>query len=261
VLRAGHADVNGVHMYYEESGTSDPVLLLHGGFGGAHVFGGQEPAFASAYRVLVPEMRGRAHTRDVAGPITYDIMVDDVTAFMESVVAGPAHVVGVSDGGVIGLLLARRRPDLVRRLVTIGSNFAAEGLLAADMWTAGSHDDAAWEGPRQHYGSVSPDGPDHFPVVFAKLQQMWRHGQPTLTTGDLSEIKVPELVVAGDDDVVDHHHTVAMYEALPRGQLAVIPGASHAVFMEKPDLLNRIVLDFLAEGGEPDTILPVRRKS
>lgn len=67
------------------------------------------------------------------------------------------------------------------------------------------------------------------------------------------------LVRAGDDDVVRHAHTVALYEALPHGQLAVIPGASHAVFLERPGLLDRLILDFLAEPGDPQTIVPVRR--
>jgi pimeloyl-ACP methyl ester carboxylesterase len=257
--RSEFVDVNGVRMYYEVSGSGDPIVLLHGGFGGAHVFGGQVPAFAATHRVFVPEMRGRGHTADVAGPITYPLMTDDVTEFLEMVVKGPAHLVGVSDGGIIGLLLAGKRPDLIGRLVVVGSNFHGDGLLAAEMWTTGSPDDAFWEGPRRHHGEVSPDGPEHFPVVFAKLQEMWRNGQPTLGTDDLNGIAVPVLVVAGDDDVVDHHHTVDMFEALRFGQLAVIPGSSHAVFMEKPDLLNRIVLDFLAEDGEPDTMLPVRR--
>lgn len=259
MVRSEHADVNGVHMYYEVSGTGSPMILLHGGFGGAHVFGAQVPAFAASHGVFVPEMRGRGHTADVAGPITYQLLTDDVVAFLEVVIGEPAHVVGVSDGGIVGLLLALRQPDLVDRLVVVGSNFHPDGLMAADMWTQGSPDDDAWAGPRDHYGKVSPDGSDHFPVVFAKMQEMWRHGQPTLTTAEISGVASPVLVVAGDDDVIDHHHTVDLYEALPHGQLAIIPGASHGVFLEKPDLLNRIVLDFLAQSGDPETMLPVRR--
>ncbi len=52
---------------------------------------------------------------------------------------------------------------------------------------------------------------------------------------------------------------MALYEALPLGQLAVIPGTSHAVFMEKPELVNRLILDFLGEDGPPQTVLPIRR--
>lgn len=254
-----YADVNGVHMYYEVSGEGDPLLLVHGGFGGVHVFVDQVAAFAESRRVFVPEMRGRGHTADVEGPISYQLMSDDVVAFLEDRVGAPVNFVGVSDGGILGLLVARARPDLIRRLVTVGSNFHGDGLLHSSLWMEASPDDEAWAGPREHYSRVSPDGAEHFSVVFAKLQQMWRDGQPRLTVEDLRDIEVPVLVVVGDDDVIDHGHTIALYEALPHGQLAVIPGASHAVFMEKPGLLNQIVLAFLAEEGDPQTILPVRR--
>ena len=255
---ARYADVNGVHMYYEESGAGDPVILLHGGFGGAHLFGAQVPTFAERYRVLVPEQRGRGHTPDVEGPISYQILADDIVAFLERSVGEPAHLVGVSDGGIVGLLVAIQRPELLRKLVTVGANFHRDGLLGGSMWTDASPDDAAWARARQQYAVVSPDGPDHFAVVFAKLHRMWRE-EPTLTESDLARIPIPVLVMAADDDVVVHGHTVRLYEALAHGQLAVIPGASHGVFLEKPELVNRIVLDFLAEEGDPQTIMPVRR--
>ena len=255
---AGYADANGARMYYEATGEGEPLVLLHGGFGGVHMFGSQVPAFAERHRVLVPEQRARGHTPDVAGPISYQILADDLVAFMEHTVGEPAHLVGVSDGGVVGLLVAIQRPDLLRRLVTVGANFHRDGLVGASMWTDASPDDEAWAMPRQRYAAVSPDGPDHFPVVFGKLQRMWRE-EPALTAGAIETILTPVLVVAGDDDAIRHAHTVALYEALAHGQLAVIPGASHAVFMEKPELLNRIILDFLAEEGDPQTILPVRR--
>jgi pimeloyl-ACP methyl ester carboxylesterase len=253
-----HAELDGVRMYYEASGEGEPLVLLHGGFGGAHVFGNQVPTFAERYRVLAPEQRGRGHTPDPEGPISYRILADDIIAFLERVVGGPAHLVGMSDGGVVGLLIAIQRPELLRRLVTVGANFHRDGIVGGGLWTDTPFDDVAWAGPRQRYAEVSPDGPGHFPVVFAKLQRMWRE-EPTLTTGDIGRISVPVLVMAGDDDVVRHEHSVSLFEALPRAQLAIIPGASHAVFMEKAKLLNGMILDFLAEEGDPQTILPVRR--
>ena len=95
-------------------------------------------------------------------------------------------------------------------------------------------------------------------MIFEKLQRMWNE-EPLLEASDLAKIPIPVLVMAGDDDVVTLAHTTALYEALPQGQLAVIPGASHAVFMEKPGLLNSMILEFLEQEGPPSTILPVRR--
>jgi pimeloyl-ACP methyl ester carboxylesterase len=253
-----YADLNGVHMYYEVHGVGDSLVLLHGGFGGVHSWEAQVSDLAERYRAFVPEQRGRGHTPDIEGPISYQILVDDAIAFLERVAGPPAHLIGASDGGIIGLMVAMQRPDLLRKLVTIGANFHHEGLVPASMWTEASPDDEAWATPRRRYEAVSPDGADHFPVVLAKLQRMWRE-EPTLQTSDLTTISIPVLVAAGDDDAIKPEHTIALYEALPNGQLAVIPGTSHAVFMEKPGLLNQLILAFLAEDGPPDTILPIRR--
>jgi pimeloyl-ACP methyl ester carboxylesterase len=62
----------------------------------------------------------------------------------------------------------------------------------------------------------------------------------------------------GDDDIVSIEHTVALFRAIPNSELAVVPGASHAVVIEKPELLNRIVLDFL-ENEPVVTMMPIRR--
>jgi pimeloyl-ACP methyl ester carboxylesterase len=253
-----YVNVNGVHTYFEVSGAGRPLVLLHGGLGGVHSWIAQVPTLAERYEVFVPEQRGRGHTPDVEGAITYQVLAEDTIAFLQRSVAEPAHVVGASDGGIIGLLVAMQRPDLLRRLVTIGTNFHREGLLSGSSWTDLSPEDDSWAMPRQRYQAVSPDGADHWSVIFGKLQRMWQE-EPTLTVGDLANIPIPVLVMVGDDDAVVPTHTIALYEALPLGELAVIPGTSHAAFMEKPELVNRLILDFLSEEVPPKTLLPIRR--
>ncbi|MET3141112.1 UNVERIFIED_ORG: pimeloyl-ACP methyl ester carboxylesterase [Arthrobacter sp. UYEF10] len=67
------------------------------------------------------------------------------------------------------------------------------------------------------------------------------------------------LVVVGDDDLVALPHTVSLYEALPEGQLAVVPGASHALPVEQPDVLTGLIRNFLAAAEHPHTLFPIRR--
>jgi len=109
------------------------------------------------------------------------------------------------------------------------------------------------------YVALSPDGPDHWPEIKAKLLRMWR-SSPTLTTADLRRIEVPTLVLVGDDDAVAIGHTIALYEALPAGQLAVVPGSSHLVPIEKPDVVNRLLVDFLDDGAVT-SMIPLRRSA
>ncbi|MBC9724204.1 alpha/beta fold hydrolase [Streptomyces sp. TRM68367] len=254
-----YVELRWVRMWYEAEGAGDPLLLLHGGLCTNETWAAQRTDFAARYRVFLPERRGHGHTPDVEGPLSYQDMADDTVAFIESVVGGPAHLVGWSDGGVVALLVAIARPDLVRKVVAMGASFlpgpqsgAAPEML--DHVTPDAPDLAMF---RQAYEATSPDGADHWPVVMGKLTDMFRT-QPTIPEEDLARIGAPTLVLVGDDDLITLEHTVALYRAIPGSELAVVPGTSHALLMEKPAEVNRIILDFLA--NEPvQTLLPLRR--
>src|SRR3712207_5409146 len=145
-------------------------------------------------------------------------MAEDTIAFLDDVVGGPSHLVGHSDGANVALLVARSRPDLARRVVSISGNFHHDGLIPGAIDA-----DAADESAREAYGDVSPDGGEHLPVVARKLARMWAE-EPTLTSLELSRITPPTLVMAGDDDAITLEHTVALYRGLPNSELAVVPG-------------------------------------
>src|ERR687885_992684 len=130
-----------VKTWYEVEGHGEPLLLLHGGFVTNETWGQQRADFAANRRVYLPERRAHGHTPDVEGPLSYHDMATDTIDFLTTVVGGPAHLVGRSDGGIVALLVAIARPDLVRKIVVTGANFKpapeigmAEGLdeLTAD---------------------------------------------------------------------------------------------------------------------------------
>jgi pimeloyl-ACP methyl ester carboxylesterase len=156
-------------------------------------------------------------------------------------------------------MVAIARPDLVHKLVAIGANYDTTGLApeAEDMATGAAPDSEDMAMFRGMYEMHSPDGPDHWPAVFGKFTEMMQN-EPHIPVGDLARISSPTLVIAGDDDMVSLEHTIALFRAIPNSELAMIPGASHALPMEKPELVNRIVLDFLEK--EPvATMMPIRR--
>ena len=100
-----YIDVAGRRIWHETSGSGVPVVLLHGAFGGASSWTAQRPALVEAgFAVYLPERRGHVHTPDIAGPLTYSVMADDTISYLEAVLPGPAHLVGWSDGAVVGLL-------------------------------------------------------------------------------------------------------------------------------------------------------------
>lgn len=250
-----------VDTAYTVTGDGPPLVLLHGGLLGGDTFAAQVPAFTARYRVWVPDRRGHGQTPDVDGPITYDAMTADTIAFLETVVGEPAHLVGWSDGGILGLLVALRRPALIGRMVAIGANFHTEGLIPGsgigELGIDPMSEHLGMERARYEAGSI--DGPDHWPILYEKVARLWRE-EPTLTADELAAITVPTLVLAGDDEPIHLAHTCALYEALPAGQLAIVPGTSHMLGFEKAPLVNQLILDFLAEDSPPATILPIRRR-
>jgi pimeloyl-ACP methyl ester carboxylesterase len=252
-----YVDANGVHTYYEEYGAGDPLLLLHGGLSSADDMGMQTPALSERYRVILPERRAHGRTADVDGPITYDLMAADTIALMEALGTGPAHLVGWSDGGNVALLVAIKRPDLVRKVVAMGSHFAGDEYEAS-VPPLFQPDGPVIAAMRDGWVERSPDGADHFPVVLEKMTACWFETYD-IPGDQLARIAVPTLIMVGDDDIIRFEHTLDLYETIPDALLAVIPGASHLTPIEKPELVNRLILDFLAAQGATTTMMPIRR--
>jgi pimeloyl-ACP methyl ester carboxylesterase len=245
---SSYVQLGEVRTYYEVDGSGDPLVLLHPGGADSRAMEVVLPGLVDHFRVFRPDRRGHGRSPDVAGPLTYQAMADDTIAFLEQVVGGPAFLLGHSDGAPVALLAALARPDLVPRLV-----FGA-GVFHHDGWAPGAIDldEEAMAFFVEYHGQVSPHGPGYFPVLYDKLDRMHRE-EPTLTRDDLARYPNPALVMVGDsDDEIPKQHTIAMYESLPNAQLAIVPGTGHALFGDRPELCNRIVIDFLTEQRKSD---------
>jgi pimeloyl-ACP methyl ester carboxylesterase len=243
-----------VRTWYDELGEGDPLVLMHGGLVDARFFEPNVGPLAERFHVFLPERRGHGHTADVEGPITYQLMTDDTIAFLEQVVGEPADLVGHSDGAFVAMQVAMQRPDLVKRLVMISGGFNKSGEAMPDMdWDVDQL--TQFLGPA--YAEVSPDGAAHFPVVATKIGVM-AAVEPNLEAAQLAGVTARSLVMFSDDDLMTLAHAVDMYEALPNAELAIVPGTSHYLMQEKPDLVNKIVLDFLMLDPAP-TVAGIRR--
>lgn len=244
-----------VSMWHEERGEGEPLVLLHPGGAGvdSRAFGSVLDGLSQRFRLYTPDRRGHGHTGDVDGPITYELMAEDTVAFLDAVVGGPVFLLGYSDGAVVALLVALRRPDLVRQLVFIA------GVFQRDAWAQHlDSDEAPPDFLRASYAEVSPDGPDHFDVIVAKLAA--EHSlEPSLTPRDLKTIANRTLIMVADDDEVPLEHAVEMYRSMPNAELAIVPGTSHGLLVEKPDLCNETILQFLTRSPVP-LMAPIRRE-
>lgn len=95
---------------------------------------------------------------------------------------------------------------------------------------------------RQIYERLSPDGPNHWPIVLERLQRMWAV-EPNYTLADMAGVKAPTLVIAGDGDLITPEHSVEMLRAIPDAQLCIVPGEGHGVIPKET------ILTFLQEAS------------
>lgn len=181
--------------YHEEWGEGEPVLLLHGGFCSLEALRPLGDALAPDFRVHAAERPGHGRTPDRRGPYDYADMVTDTVAYLDALGVGSAHVVGHSDGGIVGLLLARDHPGRVRSLVAISAN------LHTDAWVADDYPHTtltpeAYATLSAEYARLSPDGAEHADAVVAKLAALWERA-PDIEAGSLAAVAAPTLVLAG----------------------------------------------------------------
>jgi pimeloyl-ACP methyl ester carboxylesterase len=180
------------------------------------------------------------------------VMADDTIAYLEAEVRRPAHLIGWSDGAVVALMVADRRPDLAASIALIGQYYNSSGRVEGGLTDALTGQDEQLVGfLRESYAKDSPDGAGHFDEVYAKVLRMWRT-EPEIALAALTEVDTRALVLQGDKDEVTLAHSAAVADALPQGRLAVLPG-THLLPIESPGLVTALLIAFL-RGWPPSPI-------
>jgi len=250
---SGFISAGGLKTYYEEHGSGEPLVMLHGDITNAESFSCQIPAFAARFRVIIPERRGHGRTPDLPGDYTYQLFAKDTIAFMDSLGLRHANLLGDHGGANIALLIAVSRPDLVSKLIAISGQSGHELTDQQKKYARSvTPEDFRRRFPTivEMYERVAPNGRTQFPHFFEKIRALaitdWR-----IPDKELGSIAASTLIMLGDRDVVSIEDATAMSRKIPGSQLCVIPGAGLGLTAEKPDLVNRIILFFLE--GEQKT--------
>jgi pimeloyl-ACP methyl ester carboxylesterase len=243
---------SGTRVHWEEFGTAKgpPVVVLHGGLSSLEFMGGQIEALAGAgYDVLAIDSRGHGRSINTAPATTYEMLTDDVAAVMDARSIARADVVGWSDGGIVGLDLARRYPTRVRRVVAFGANHTpapdGEDTLQTQAFHAASFDAPSFAPARIVYQSIAPD-PGAWSGLFERDKAMIFSG-PNWSLAELAAIRAPVLLENGEHDLVLLPYATAMKEAIPGARLVVVPGEGHRLPLASPGKANPIMLDFLSQ--------------
>jgi pimeloyl-ACP methyl ester carboxylesterase len=241
--------VRGLPTYIETSGSGPTLLYLHGAAEWVGYSGELVRRLDTAHRVIQPERRGHGRTADRPGPLSYGEMTADTIAVIEELRLDAPDIVGFSDGGIIALKIAMARPDMAGKVVAIGVNVSVSGLTDDALEWLDSVTPETWGGQfAKMHGELSPDGPEHWPAFAQKVIDMLRI-EPEIPIEQLAGIRSPVLVIGADHDLIRLEHLIDIHRAIAGSELCIIPGASHELTVEAPELVAAIVERFLDQAA------------
>lgn len=215
-------------MYYETYGNGAPLLLIHGNGGSIASMASQIPYFSQKYKVIAADSRSQGKSADPGDSLSYEMMADDCNALMDSLHIKSAYVVGWSDGGIIGLLLAIRHPDKVRKLAVTGAN------IRPDTTAVSAADISSMKDQVARLLQQKQDPQTRNEIKLTRLMIF----EPNISRHSLQQIRCPVLVIGGDHDIIRPEHTMEIYRSIPGASLWILPGSGHDTCIRFKDDFN-----------------------
>src|ERR1700678_1077325 len=266
-----YADVNGISLFYEEHGSGQPLILLHGGLGMGEIYAPILPLLAKDRRVITVDLQAHGHTADVDRPLRHAKLADDIAALIGHLGLPQADVMGYSLGGGTALRTAIQHPDLVRRLILVShpckrDGWYPESLAGMDQMGSQLAEPLKQSPMYQVYAEVAPRVQD-WPVLLDKTGDLLR--QDYDWSADIARITAPVMLVYGDADAIRPAHIVEFYQLLggglrdanwdgsdrPVARLAVLPSHTHYDIFASPDLAAAVIPFLDAPSLEPPSPL------
>ena len=269
------AAIGALDLYYESYGDGFPVVFCHEFAGDYRGWEPQVRAFDRLYRCITYSQRGFPPSSVPTDPDAYsqDLLIDDLRGLLQHLGLEQAYLVGFSMGGSVVLNFALRYPEVCKAIVVVGAGagttdrerFERDVEQTATLLRThgiGAFADTYSEGPsRQAFKRKDPRG---WQVFKARLAEHDPEGQaftiegvqgkrPTLYSleDQLPNLRVPTLIVIGDEDEACVDPAVFLRRNIPKSGLLVLPQSGHTVNLEEPAVFNQAVLDFfhLVEAG------------
>jgi len=246
------ARLNGVAIDYEVSGSGPAVLLSHGYGSTRHMWDEQHRAL-DGWRVVSWDMRGHGQTDSPDDPARYSaaLTVADMRALLQHLGVQRAIIGGLSLGGYVSLAFALAHPEMTSALVICDSGPGYRNPEARAAWNQRAHERAA---------NLEANGLDALARRSRETQQAVHRSAQGLAHAargmlaqegsqvidGLGSIRVPTLVIVGDQDQPFVAPSEYMAKKIPGARLEVIPGAGHSSNLDQPEIFNRVLREFLA---------------
>jgi len=260
--RTGYAPVNGLELYYEITGEGSPLILLHGGYGMTGMFAELLPALVADRQVIAVDLQGHGRTADIARPLRFAHLADDIAALIAHLGLARADVMGYSLGGTVALQTAIRHPEVVEKLIVVSTVYKRTGwypesLAAMEQMGAETGEFMKRSPLYGAYTQIAPR-PDDWTNLWAKMGDLLR--QEYDWSADVAGLTMPTLLIFGDADSVSPSHAAEFFGLLGGGQrdgswdrsgmtphrLAILPDATHYDILAAPSLASTVV-SFLAK--------------
>lgn len=230
-------DIRGIKMYAEVYGQGQPLLIIHGNGGSINNFIYQIPYFSKKYKVIVADSRNHGRSADHGDSLTYEMMADDYAALLDAMKIDSADVIGWSDGGINGLLLAIRHPEKVKKLAITGANLVPDTTAVPQ---------SIWNMVKPQYFMLrAKKNKTYEDSVVFKLRRLLIE-QPHIPLTDLQKITCPALVIGGDNDVIKPEHTLLIWKNIPNANLWILPNSGHSTPLVYKDDFNRNIDRFFS---------------
>jgi pimeloyl-ACP methyl ester carboxylesterase len=249
-------------MYYEihGSGGPAPLVLLHGAFSAIGTsFGAVLPGLAQGRTVIGVDLQAHGRTADIDRPINIEQMADDIAALLQYLKIDKADVLGYSMGAGVALQFAIRHADMLRKVILVSLAYNSSGFYPGFTEGMSGMKVEMMEGSpwQQEYAQIAPK-PENWPVLFEKVVA-FNSSFEGLPDEQIKALEAPMLIIAGDSDIVQPEHVVAMFRLLgggvigdmmgmPKSQLAILPGTPHSRIMERANWLVPMIGEFLGAG-------------
>lgn len=240
--------IKGTTIYYEEYGEGPSLLLLHGGFGDISSFKHIIPKLSEHFHLILPDSPGHGRSEFPSEPLSFQIMAEYYSEMIDKLKLDNVYVIGFSDGGNSGLLLANYRPDKVKKLLVSGANYKSKAYIGMDEFRETILDvewvESNWNEWIVDYKKNSPSG--DWKRFITEGSEMWL-AEEYFSKNILEEISIPVLVVYGDNDSVIIEHGIEIKNAIKNSQFCILPNTTHSVFGKKNDLIINIIQEFFID--------------
>jgi pimeloyl-ACP methyl ester carboxylesterase len=251
-----------IHTYYEVHGAGESLILIHGLGSSGRDWEYQVAFFAPHYQVITYDARGHGQTEKAPGTYSIPLFADDLLNLMDTLAIPNAHIVGISMGGTTAFQFTVSHPERVKSMTIVNSfaryvpeNFRQQIALFQRLVLFRLYSMRKIGEILSKRLFVKPEqaelrqvlidrwAENHKPSYMAAMRGMvgwsvWDH---------LEEITIPSLIISADEDYTPVAAKEAYAARMPNAELVVVEDSRHATPVEKPEIFNQILFEFLRD--------------